>query len=249
MKKLLSLLKLSKTYTVRKSFFFSAKNEQVTALRDVNLDLLRGETLGLVGESGCGKSTLAKGMLKLFPLDSGEFYYGLQPEEFQRIEELAQKPLRTGGESEELRIFKSKYELLHKDRDGWFPYRRKMQMIFQNAYASFNPGLKIRKIMEEPLMIHGNYDAKDREQLIIEMLGRVGLSPDYLRRYPKELSGGQQQRVCIARALILRPEFIIADEPVSLLDGSVQSQIINLLNDLKKEMNLTMLFISHDLSV
>ena len=196
---------------------WSAKKEYLHALNNINLEIKKGEILGLVGESGCGKSTLGKSVLKLIN-PSGEINF-----EGKNVLELKSRKLKD--------------------------FRKKSQMIFQNPYSSLDPRMTIYKILREPLVVHGIRDKKEIETRILEIIELTGLSVEDLKRYPHEFSGGQRQRIAIARALILKPDFLVADEPVSALDVSIQAQIITLLKDLKEKLNLTILFISHDLGV
>ena len=217
MDKLIKIKGLSKEFPIKKGLF----NKQVGAIyavNNVNLDINRGETLGLVGESGCGKSTTGRCILGLTEPTQGSIKFG------------------------ETEMVKANSKIIK-------PLRKRMQIIFQNPYSSLNPRMTIRKTLEEPLIIHKSVPKNEINARISELLDMVGLSPNVLNRYPHEFSGGQRQRIGIARALVLKPEFIVADEPVSALDLSIQAQIINLLQDLKKELGLTYLFISHDLSV
>lgn len=191
----------------------------VHAVTDVNLQIYEGETLGVVGESGCGKSTLGRLILRLLEPTRGSVLFDGQ--------DLSQ--LKT----EELRDM-----------------RMQMQMVFQDPYASLNPRLKIRDIVAEPLVTHHIVKSKEESTAIVEdLLRKCGIRPEFMYRYPHQFSGGQRQRVSIARALALNPRLIVCDEPVSALDVSIQSQILNLLGDLQAERNLTYIFISHDLSV
>jgi oligopeptide/dipeptide ABC transporter ATP-binding protein len=201
-----------------KHFPLEGSDDVVRAVDGVTFEILRGETLGLVGESGCGKSTVGRCLLRLIEPTAGEV-------EFDGRDVLA-----TDGRS--LR------EL-----------RREMQIIFQDPYASLNPRMRVRDIVGEPLVIHGLKDKEERRTRVAELLSKVGLDPDYMNRYPHEFSGGQRQRIGIARALALNPKLIVADEPVSALDVSVQAQVVNLLQDLQSEFGLTYLFISHGLAV
>ncbi len=196
---------------------WSAKKEFIHALNNINLEIRKGEILGLVGESGCGKSTLGKAILKLIE-PSGEVSF-----EGQNILKLKNNDIKN--------------------------FRKKSQMIFQNPYSSLDPRMTVYKILREPLVVHGIRDKNEINSRIFEIVELTGLSEEDLKRYPHEFSGGQRQRIAIARALILKPEFLVADEPVSALDVSIQAQIITLLKNLKEKLNLTILFISHDLGV
>ena len=195
------------------------KHTMVKALNDVSLTVAQGETLSVVGESGCGKSTLARTAIGIYAPNSGEIRY-----RGARIDNLPP--------------------------DKMLPFRSKIQMVFQDPYASLNPRMNVRRTLEEPLRFHGK--AKSKSEVmdrIAEVMRQVGVDPGWAERYPHEFSGGQRQRISIARALVLDPEFVIADEPISALDVSIQAQILNLLMDAQEERNLTYLFISHDLSV
>ena len=195
------------------------KIQTVHAVNNVSLDIQKGEILAIAGESGCGKSTLAKAIMKLVQSDSGE--------------------ILLNGEN----VLNLKH---NKDLKKFY---QKVQMIFQNPYSSLNPKMKIGEILKEPLIINTNLKKEEITKILEEKIEKVGLDKSALNLYPHEFSGGQRQRIAIARSLILNPEFIIADEPVSALDVSIQAQIINLLKQLKEDFNLTFLFISHDLSV
>ena len=195
------------------------KIQTVHAVNNVSLDIQKGEILAIAGESGCGKSTLAKAIMKLVQSDSGE--------------------ILLNGEN----VLNLKH---NKDLKKFY---QKVQMIFQNPYSSLNPKMKIGEILKEPLIINTDLKKEEITKIVKEKVEKVGLDKSALNLYPHEFSGGQRQRIAIARSLILNPEFIIADEPVSALDVSIQAQIINLLKQLKEDFNLTFLFISHDLSV
>ncbi|MBK7310395.1 MAG: ABC transporter ATP-binding protein [Sphingobacteriaceae bacterium] len=208
-----------KTWFPAEKTMFGKVLNWTKAVDDVSFDIFEGETLGLVGESGCGKSTLGRTILKLTEAKEGQIFYRRQ---------------------EILRMKESDFRSLRKD----------IQIIFQDPYSSLNPRLTIGDALMEPMTVHGiGKNNSDRKKLVLELLDKVGLEYKYYSRYPHEFSGGQRQRVCIARALSLNPKFIICDESVSALDVSVQAQVLNLLNDLKKEFKFTYIFISHDLSV
>ncbi len=198
---------------------FRKKQELVKAVDGVNFELFKGETLGLVGESGCGKTTLGRTILRLIEPTSGKILF--------RGQDLTQK------KPEEL------YEL-----------RKELQIIFQDPYSSLNPRLSVGAAISEPMKVHGMIPTeKGRKEKVMELLKKVDLRPEHYNRYPHKFSGGQRQRIVIARALALDPSFIVCDESVSALDVSVQAQVLNMLNDLKKEFGFTVIFISHDLSV
>lgn len=189
------------------------------AVNDVSFEVRKGETLGLVGESGCGKSTLGRSLLRLIPVHSGKVWYG------------------------------DKDLIEYSDRE-MRPLRKKFQLIFQDPYSSLNPRMTVEQTLTEPLVVHKIHrNGTERREHINRILDRVGLAAGTLQKYPHEFSGGQRQRICIARSLMVEPEFIVCDESVSALDVSVQAQVLNLLNELKEDFGLTYIFISHDLSV
>jgi len=202
-----------------KKYFNLGKGEMLKAVDGVTFHIHKGETLGIVGESGCGKSTAGRTIIGLYDLTDGEVIYH----------------------------GKNIHNMNSKER---FSFHRQMQMIFQDPYASLNPRSTVREIISEPMEVHGLYPKKkERLNRVYQLLEDVGLNRDHANRYPHEFSGGQRQRIGIARALALEPEFIIADEPISALDVSVQAQVVNLLKRLQKEKGLTYLFIAHDLSM
>ncbi|HGZ9577666.1 TPA: ABC transporter ATP-binding protein [Staphylococcus aureus] len=203
-----------------KQYFNAGKKNEVRAIDNISFDIYKGETLGLVGESGCGKSTTGKSIIKLNDITSGEILY--EGTDIQKI----------------------------KKRKDLLKFNKKIQMIFQDPYASLNPRLKVMDIVAEGIDIHHlASDKRDRKKRVYDLLETVGLSKEHANRYPHEFSGGQRQRIGIARALAVEPEFIIADEPISALDVSIQAQVVNLLLKLQRERGITFLFIAHDLSM
>lgn len=195
------------------------RRARVHAVDNVSFSIQRGETLGLVGESGCGKSTVAKSIIRIHKPTAGSVLLG-----GENLAGMAAKEL--------------------------MPYRKRMQMVFQDPYSSLNPRMTVLRLVAEPLLSQGLVpNPRAARAAVVAMLESVGLSADHITRYPHEFSGGQRQRICLARALVLEPEFIICDEPISALDVSIQAQVINLLQEFKRERSLTYLFISHDLSM
>ena len=195
------------------------KKEFVKAVDGVTFEVKKGEVFGIVGESGCGKSTLGRGVCKLENLTSGHVY--LDGDDITEYNDLRMRSVR-----------------------------KKVQMVFQDPYASLNPRMSVFDIIAEPLLVHHLYqDKADLEKKVLDLLHRVGLDDYHANRYPHEFSGGQRQRIGIARALAVEPSLIIADEPVSALDVSIQAQVLNLLNELKHDLDLTYIFVAHDLSV
>jgi oligopeptide transport system ATP-binding protein len=215
---LLRVRNLVKHFPITQGILFQKQVGAVHAVDDVSFDIIKGETLGLVGESGCGKSTTGRTVLQLYRPTSGSVM-------FDGVDLVDIK-------GEELRLM-----------------RRKMQMIFQDPYASLNPRMTIGEIVGEPLVVHKVAKPKEIEERVENLLELVGLNPAFASRYPHEFSGGQRQRIGVARALSLQPSFIVCDEPISALDVSIQAQVVNLLEDLQSQFNLTYLFIAHDLSM
>ena len=212
---------LKKFFPNRKGFFnrITSFNK---AVNDISLHIKKGETVGLVGESGSGKTTVGRCVVKLFPPTEGSIKYNFNGKSL----DISQTPE-------------------HQLKD----FRKNFQMLFQDVYSSLDPKMKILDIVTEPLAIHNIGTEKERFETVCELMTRVGLTPDDLQKYPHQFSGGQRQRIGITRALSIQPKFIVCDEPVSALDVSVQAQILNLLLDLRKDFNLSYLFIAHDLGV
>jgi oligopeptide/dipeptide ABC transporter ATP-binding protein len=210
---------LVKHFPLTKGIVFTRDVGAVQAVDGIDFDVLRGETLGIVGESGCGKSTTARLVLRLLKPTAGSIKF-----DGHEIADIKGAELKA--------------------------MRREMQMIFQDPYSSLNPRKTVGTIIGEPYAIHGMKTGEgERKRAVQELMDRVGLNPEHFNRYPHEFSGGQRQRIGVARALALRPKLIVADEPVSALDVSIQAQILNLLRDLQREMGITLIFIAHDLSV
>ena len=224
---ILQVNNLKKHFSVERKVF-SRKKSLLKAVDDVSLAVRKGEVLGLVGESGCGKTTLGRTIARLYQPTAGEIIY--------RVFSNGDHP------DQELEVNKLGKEELKK-------LRREIQVIFQDPYSSLNAMWNIKSIVAEPLVVQGLSRGKQADDRVAELLKQVGLSPEHMRRYPHEFSGGQRQRIGIARALALEPKLVIADEPVSALDVSIQAQVLNLLEDLKEEFDLTYVFIAHDLLV
>ncbi len=213
---------LKKFFPIRRGFLQRIVG-QVRAVDDVNFDVKQGETLALVGESGCGKTTTSRCILRALDPTDGQIRFRMDNGSMLDIAQLPRQRLR--------------------------PVRKQMQMIFQDPFSSLNPRMTLLDIVGEPLLVNGVTDRSERIDRVSELLKLVGLRPEYMRRYPHAFSGGQRQRIGIARALALHPRLVVADEPVSALDVSVQAQVLNLLLELQGELGLTYLFVAHDLSV
>ncbi len=216
---ILQVSNLKKYFPITSGIVIQRHVGDVKAVDDISFHVYRGETLGLVGESGCGKSTTGRTVLQLYRPTAGSVLF------------------------EGIELSTLKGEDLRK-------MRRKMQMIFQDPYASLNPRMTVGRIISEPLQVHRVMtDNKERQERVEYLMEKVGLNPYFINRYPHEFSGGQRQRIGIARALALDPDLIVADEPISALDVSIQAQVVNLMEELQKELGLTYLFIAHDLSM
>lgn len=213
---------LSMHFPIKRGFFRRTVGH-VRAVDDVSFSIEHGETLSLVGESGCGKSTTARCVIRAYEPTAGEILFKTAAGQTLDLAQLSMNDIR--------------------------PIRREIQMIFQDPFSSLNPRMNIFEIVSEPMLVHGIGSKSEREDRVSELLRLVRLRPEYMRRFPHAFSGGQRQRIGIARALALNPNLILADEPVSGLDVSVQAQVINLMMDLQDELGLTYLFVSHDLSV
>jgi oligopeptide/dipeptide ABC transporter ATP-binding protein len=210
---------LVKHFPLKEGIIFQKQVGAVRAVDGISFDVLEGETIGIVGESGCGKSTTARLLTRLLEPTDGQIVYK--------------------GE-----------DIAHWSRSALKPLRRDMQMVFQDPYSSLNPRKTVGSIIGEPFIIHGIEDNSDaRKKRVQELMDRVGLNPEHYNRFPHEFSGGQRQRIGVARAIALNPKLVVADEPVSALDVSIQAQIINLLSELQRDLGLTIVFIAHDLSV
>jgi oligopeptide/dipeptide ABC transporter ATP-binding protein len=229
MNRLLEVKNLKKYFPVRKGIFQRTVG-QIKAVDDVNLYIKTGETVGLVGESGCGKTTAGRSILRLIEPTAGKILF--------RSKKLAE----IGQPDKEIDIASASPNQLKS-------LREEIQIIFQDPYSSLNPRMKVASIIGEPLLVHGMAKGLQYYDRIAYLLGAVGLTKEHMNRFPHQFSGGQRQRIGIARALASEPQLIIADEPVSALDVSIQAQVVNLLLDLQKKFGLTYLFIAHDLSV
>lgn len=219
---LLEVKNLKQHFPIHQGFFQRVVGH-IKAVDGVNFAIRENEALGLVGESGCGKTTVGRTILRLYDPTDGEIWYAQSMGERINIANISQAEMK--------------------------PLRREMRMIFQDPFSSLNPRLTVKDIIGEPLVIHSVAKGRVLEDRVAQLMEAVGLDPNYMRRYPHEFSGGQRQRIGLARTLALSPRLIVADEPVSALDVSIQAQVLNLMQSLKEDLGLTFLFIAHDLSV
>jgi oligopeptide/dipeptide ABC transporter ATP-binding protein len=260
---LLIVRSLRKWFPIRGGLF-STHVGDVRAVDGVNFDVGRGETVGLVGESGCGKTTVGRLLLRLIEPTDGNVFYRLPRDLVPKVDTLystvgkgaygedngaAELTPEQSTALDEIDDIARQYSVNRMSRSKLNDLRSKIQIVFQDPFSSLSPRMLVRDIVSEPLAIHGIGTRRERYERAAELLRSVGLNPDHLWRFPHEFSGGQRQRIGIARALALRPEFIVLDEPTSALDVSVQAQILNILRQLQREQDLSYLFISHHLSV
>ncbi|MGA9840166.1 MAG: oligopeptide/dipeptide ABC transporter ATP-binding protein [Thermoplasmata archaeon] len=260
---LMAVRNLRKYFPIRGGLL-STHVGDVQAVDGISFDIRQGQTIGLVGESGCGKTTAGRLILRLIEPTSGHTFYRPSPEDYDRLNEIYAElaPYAASGDEngaparkppaalvKELNGLAQKYSIYRKGRAQMKQLRGKLQIVFQDPFSSLSPRLPVREIVLEPLEVHHSGTARERNQRITDLMTSVGLNPEHLWRFPHEFSGGQRQRIGIARALALRPDFIVLDEPTSALDVSVQAQILNILKRLQQEENLSYLFISHHLSV
>jgi len=221
------------------------KIAEVKAVDGVSFKIYKRECFGVVGESGCGKTTLGKTILRLLNPNAGNIYYNMPEDVLKEVERLETE----NPESVKLKSIRKEYDIATFRGRKIKTLRRKMQIVYQDPTTSLDPRMLVKDIVAEPLVAQGLAKGEAAKKQVVEILEKVGLTEKHLYRYPHEFSGGQRQRIAVARALILRPEFVVLDEPTSAVDVSVRAQLLNLFKDLQKEFNLTYMFISHDLSV
>lgn len=244
MRPLICLRGLKKYYPILGGIL-KRKVADVRAVDGVTFNVEKTECFGLVGESGCGKTTLGKTIIRLLNPNGGSAYFETPPDVLEEIEKLEKSDSR----SRRLRHLREQYDLAVFRGARLRFLRRKMQIVYQDPTTSLDPRMLVKDIVAEPLVAQGLSTGLETKKKVIEILQKVGLSETQLYRYPHEFSGGQRQRIAVARALVTQPEFVVLDEPTSSVDVSVRAQLLNLLQDLQKEFNLTYMFVSHDLSV
>jgi len=255
-KNLIELHDLKMHFPVKAGIFKKVVGH-VKAVDGITFNIKEGRTLGLVGESGCGKTTAGRTIVNLYKPTDGEMFFDVPKEKVteiinlkKSIEGMEKGSIEYKAQKAKLKELRKKYDIYSFDKKRMQDVRQEMQIMFQDPFGSLNPRMTVGDVIAEGLDIHKKYrDKSDRKLIIKDLMEKVGLDPKYINRYPHEFSGGQRQRIGIARALALNPKFIVLDEPVSALDVSIQAQMMKLLNRLKKEFNLTYLFIAHDLSV
>lgn len=235
---------LKKYYPIRGGVF-KRKMADVKAVDDVNLGIIKGECFGLVGESGCGKTTFGKTVIRLLKPTAGRVYFDVPPDVIEQI----RNPEGSSQGASKLEKLRKHYDIAKVKRRKLKALRRKMQIVYQDPSRSLDPRMLVKDTVVEPLLVQKIGKKSEVRERVVEMLEKVGLGAGTLYRYPHEFSGGQRQRIAIARAFITNPEFVVLDEPTSAVDVSVRAQLLDLFQKLRKDMNLTYLFISHDLSV
>jgi len=245
MSTLLETRRLKKYYPVLGGVL-RRKVAEIKAVDEVNIRILKGECFGLVGESGCGKTTFGKTVIRLLDPTAGSIYLDVPSDIMEEIDKLENSDDRDSRRLKELR---KKYDLATYRGSMLSGIRKKMQIVYQDPTSSLNPRMLVKNIISEPLIVQGLAKGQAARKKVLEMLYKVGLTERHLYRYPHEFSGGQRQRIAVARALMIDPEFVVLDEPTSSVDVSVRAQLLNLFQDLQKDLNLTYLFVSHDLSV
>lgn len=245
MSTLLETRRLKKYYPVLGGVL-RRKVAEIKAVDEVNIRILKGECFGLVGESGCGKTTFGKTIIRLLDPTAGSIYLDVPSDIMEEIDKLENSDDRDSRILKELR---KKYDLATYRGSMLSGIRKKMQIVYQDPTSSLNPRMLVKDVVSEPLIVQGLAKGQAARKKVLEMLYKVGLTERHLYRYPHEFSGGQRQRIAVARALMIDPEFVVLDEPTSSVDVSVRAQLLNLFQDLQKDLNLTYLFVSHDLSV
>lgn len=244
---ILEVKNLKKYFPIKKTGCFNKEVTYTKAVDNVSFDVRRGECLGVIGESGSGKTTVVRTLLRAYSPTSGEFFFHSNDAQFNAYNIEKKYDKKTG--QFDLNTNVTQFNIANMSKKDLKQIRPHMQMIFQDPYSSLNPRMTVERIVGEPLKVSNNYSKKEIKERVADMLKKSGLKPEHASRYPHAFSGGQRQRIGIARALILKPELVVADEAVSALDVSVQAQILNLLHDLKNDLNLTYIFIAHDFSV